>query len=296
MKVLVTGGNGFLGTALVRELSRHHDVTVITREIKEEDKNNKARYCVGDLVDISSIGIEDDFDAIIHSAALVPKNANEDIASHMVQVNIQGTINLLEKFTRSSKIIFISTLETYGQSHNEINVNSAQNPESFYGASKVAAEKFSSVYSLKNNKKLTILRISNIYGPGDEIDRAIPNFVKAAIKNKPLSIYGDGSELRDFIYLDDAVNGIISALNSQEVGIFNLCQGKSVTIMQTASLILEISKSQSKLIIKPRKKPKYDILINNENLIDINFAPSVSLKDGLERTIKWYKKNEQYLF
>lgn len=296
MKILVTGGRGFLGKPLVEALSQRNEVIVLSRHIDKCKRLKNVQYIEADLLHLDDLAIDKNFDALIHVAALVPRTNDQDIAREMIDVNVVGTINLLENFHRTNRIIFISTAETYGPYNSGlINDNLPQYPVSFYGASKTAAEKFCQAFCYKNNKKLTILRMSNIYGPGETINRAIPNFIKAALKNEPIMIFGDGTELRDFIFIDDAIGGIVAALESDNGGVYNLGYGKGVSIKEVAELIIKLSNSSSNIVFTSRAKEKYDVILDTSKLSLLNYQPSTPLEEGLVKEIEWFKEHGNIL-
>ncbi len=189
MRVLLTGATGFLGRRVAELLVvGGHDVVAIGRSALDRSAPHVPRFIKVDLVDAGDVrrAAEDagEVDSIIHLAAMVPKNAAQDEAATAFAVNVMGTVHLFGAFGRAGQAnIVASTAEVYGlpEGHKPLREDAELRPRSWYGASKVATEIFCRTLEHRDNMQIAILRFTVLYGSGDTIQRAIPNFVRAAV-------------------------------------------------------------------------------------------------------------------
>ncbi len=215
MKILITGASGYLGKRLLTQLSNENNLDIIVIGNTAPDSETEFTFIKANLLDKDSlyevavtIG---NIDSIVHLAARVPKSGTEDEMQSMVATNIVGTSNLLASFNgRFEKLIFGSTAEVYGVPtiRTSIDEKLLPEPKSYYGITKLASEILANAFCEKNNITFISLRFSVMYGVGDLIKRAIPNFIEQAINDQPISVFG-GEELRDYLHIDDASNSIV---------------------------------------------------------------------------------------
>lgn len=314
--ILITGASGHLGLCVVKKLVEKgiKPLVLLSKSLKKEETNSK-RSSINFLIkennlssfilnlgeEISDIDKKElqnklqEIDLVLHLAAYVPKNANEDDLEKSMIVNVNGTINLLKMLKPNTKIVFVSTCEVYGfPTTKVISEEHPLNPLSYYGASKVAAEKISAIYCRKNKLLLTIARITTIYGPEERIQRAIPNFIQNAIEENALNIYGDGSDIRNFIYIEDAAIYLIALLVEGKEKVYNVCSEERVTIKEVAAMILSLSGSSSKIIYEQRRKKKIDYIFDASTIQrDISYKPQIKLEEGLSKQIKFIQQMKQ---
>lgn len=293
MNILLTGGSGFVGRRFLDIASSDWRITTLGRT-KLECSNS----VICDLSDKISVReaanvLKDSlFDAIVHLAAFVPKTAEEDTIENAVAGNITATVNLLEFFgSRAPKIIFGSTAEVYDQSmiSGEITEVNAVKPYSYYGATKLSNEFIMQSFAAKNNKELSILRFSVMYGGFDPIARAIPNFIRAALKNETITIRG-AKILRDYVHVDDVAKSIVCAVTSQGSGILNIGTGRGVSIYDAAKEIVNNTDSRSKIDIQSAAGGA-DIVLNIEKAEkSIGYEPSILFPAKLKKMIDEYRK------
>jgi nucleoside-diphosphate-sugar epimerase len=298
--ILITGAAGFIGKHIVSSLDSFRFQVVLTDILpKLYGVNSKVHYYKCDLTK------EDDIKrlvrrlkgkiVLVHLAAYVPKFTGKkgDLATKNIKVNINGTINLVNNLANKlCKICFISTLETYGKPiYTPIDESHPTNPYSLYGLSKLIAEKYLMSFCRKNKIPLSILRFSSVYGPGELYDRAIPNFIRQALAGKPVVIFGNGLDVRDYVYVSDAVDAIISSVNKKNShGLFNIASGRGYTVKNIARLIIKISGSKSTIIFSPKRKDSYDLTFDIALAKKkINFSPKVSINQGLRKEIDWFR-------
>lgn len=302
MKILVTGGAGFIGSNVARLILRAgHSLTVLDNlETGHKGAIPKvAKLVVGDISDSQKCaqalaGV----DAVIHLAGLiiVPESVKDPLK--YCNNNVIGTAKLLEAMRKANvkKIIFSSSACVYGTPKNlPIKEETPLHPDNPYGASKASIEAFLQAYHAVFGFDAIILRYFNPYGPGEEHQpetHAIPNFIKATLAKKPIPLYWKGEQIRDFIYIDDLAQAHIDVLELKEHQIFNI---GTETGVEVKDVITEIFKIVG-----------YEVPINDLGKrpgdVPANFASSkklekavgwrakISLAEGLKRTIEYYKK------
>ena len=305
MRVLVLGGNGFIGINLTKRLLNDgHNVTLV--DINENNlivsldliKNKKLKFINADYSDSKmNNDIFDNNDVCFHLASTtVPFTSNNNIA-HDIEHNLIKNINFLRKIQKSriSKIIFLSSGgAVYGISQSPVlSEDHPTNPISSYGIVKLALEKYIHLFSKKSQFDYVILRASNPFGPFQSpltSHGVVPKFIKKIHDDSAIEIWGDGSIIKDFIYIDDLVSAMVISMGySGEKKVFNIGCGSGTDIN---SLIIKIE------MITKRKANK--IYLNSSpadvpsNVLDITLArqelgwsPKINLEDGLKLTLKW---------
>lgn len=304
MKIMLTGSSGTIGTRLFEKLV-HLDYDVIGVDRKENEWNtslNKKTIKLDLLKQTDLAKLPANVDLIIHLAAnarVYDLIKNPDLALE----NMVTTFNVVDFARKSnSDIIFSSSREVYGNSVDEnlITEDKAkiELSESPYSASKIGAEALIHSYRKTFGLNFVIVRFSNVYGMYDVSDRVIPLWIRQALKNENIVIYG-ANKILDFTYIDDAVNGVIKAIERFEqikTETFNIAShGKGKALTYVAHKIIELLESESKITIKenrPGEVCKFQADISKaEKLLD--YKPKVSIEEGLVRTIEWYKQFEK---
>ena len=306
MRILVTGGLGFLGINLLKLLVRQCDEVICIDHFGSSDSRNfKLAQNLGVKIikhDINKpINFKGNIDQIYHMAS---RASPVDYQLHPVETSMTGalgTANMLDLARKkNARILFTSTSEVYGDPkefpQKELywgNVNPV-GVRSCYDESKRFGEALMMAYHREFGVDVKIVRIFNSYGPGMRIDdgRVISNFINQAIRDKHLTIYGNGKQTRSFCYVDDTVEGIHTMMNIESfVGPVNIGNPAEIRILSLAKMILNISKSKSKIIFKPLP---FDDPVKRIPGIEtakqrLNWKPKISLKEGLIRTIDYYK-------
>ena len=237
---------------------------------------------------------------LIHLAAKLGVKRTETHRLETLNLNIQGTVNILEASIKHdiAKVIFTSSSEVYGDQNVElISETCHRNPKSIYGVTKLAAEEYMQAYNSYYDLDYTILRYFNVYGPGQVAEFVLPRFIKAVMDSKSPIVYGDGSQIRSFCYVDDIARGTLLALLSKKANseVFNLGNDRDkITLLETAMKVIEISGKN----LTPRLVPfndadrtaKRDI---NKRIPDISkarkllgYEPEVSLEEGIKKVMK----------
>ncbi|HIH17800.1 MAG TPA: NAD-dependent epimerase/dehydratase family protein [Nanoarchaeota archaeon] len=307
-KVLVTGADGFMGSHLTeRLLSFGADVSIFLRGSSTEGtrnfsvKNLKSsiskisNILEGDISSVDSIKLirNNNPEIIFHLAAeaYVPKSFKQPIL--VKEVNLDGTLNVLEAAMKLSSIqgvVCTSSSEIYGTSNIAINEDHPLNPTSPYGASKAAADRFCFSYWNTYGLPIAIIRPFNTYGPRHTYD-VIPKFITRALKNEPLTVHGDGSQTRDFTYVDDMIEAfLLMGSRKEAVGqAVNFGTGKDVSIREIAEKIVRYSNSSSKIeYIEKRTSEVQKLLCDPSKAKQLfSWEAKISIDDGLRKNIQW---------
>lgn len=309
MKTLVvTGGAGFVGSHLCEALLEQN-FAVICLDNFVTGKEGNILHLLKDknfsLVrhDITkAIKLKGSVDQVYNLASPASPKDFSKMPVEILLTNSVGTRNALElAVSKKARFLQASTSEVYGQplEHPQKeayfgNVNSI-GERSCYDEGKRFSEALVMAYSRKKSVDARIARIFNTFGPRMRKDdgRVTPNFVTQALANKPITVYGDGSQTRSFCFVSDLVEGLIKLMNSDYKKPVNLGNPNEITIKQFAEKILEISKSKSKLVFV--ELPKDDPARRQPDIsvakAELGWQPTVSLEDGLAKTINWFKDN-----
>ncbi|MCH4178685.1 MAG: NAD-dependent epimerase/dehydratase family protein [Megasphaera sp.] len=307
MRVLVTGGAGFIGSHLVPALlAAGHTVTVIDdlRHGLRSNVPDGARLVVMDIADPGLHEIMDHgaFDGVIHLAAQTRVDISIRQPVMDATANIMGTIHVLEECRQCGvrRIILASTAAAYGNPPLEvlpIRETYPLQPISFYGRSKVTAESYCRLYHRCFGMEYVVLRFANVYGERAEVDDeggVIDIFAKRAAKDMPLSIYGDGSQSRDYIYVGDIAAGIIAALQTANANSsYNLSTETEVTLTEIVKRLAAIAgKTLTPAYVPVRQGDIYrSVLCNARARRDLSWQPVTSLDEGLSLTYRYFLKH-----
>jgi UDP-glucose 4-epimerase len=303
MKVLVTGGAGFIGSHLCKRLlDEGHSVVCVDNfyngnlnNIRGLFNNPDFYFVEEDILNFQRMKeIANQCDHIFHLAAQIHVEKSIIRPDETIQINLDGTKNLLKICTENKNIslTLASSAEVYGEGvHSE---DSPLNPQSPYAASKVAAEALCISYFHTYGTRVNIIRNFNTYGPkqaSSGYGSVISIFCKRALEDKPLIIYGDGEQTRDYQYIDDAIEGYMRSLDLPSGQIFNTGLGKDHKIVDIAKKIINLTNSKSNIIFSdPRpgevKKLRSDI----SRIKQQGHSPKYDLESGLKKFIEWYKK------
>ncbi|WP_276901618.1 NAD-dependent epimerase/dehydratase family protein [Dialister micraerophilus] len=303
MNILITGGAGFIGSHLADALIKlNHNVTIIDNLSSGTKFNvpSEAEFIEADIrtSSIANIFKNHKFDLVFHEAAqtLVPESIKNPYKD--ADENIMGLINVLEscRQTGVNKIIFSSSAAVYGNNSNlPLSENESLSPTSFYGLTKTTSEKYLNLYFEYFGIHYTILRYSNVYGPRQGANGeggVIYIFAKALAENKPINIFGDGNQTRDFISVHDIVEANIAAITNGNEKILNISTETETTLNELANKMINLSKKDKNLIHykKPRNGDIYRSCLSNKNAVaELNWKPKISLDKGLIETITYFK-------
>ena len=309
-KVVVTGGAGFIGSKLVGALlGRGYSVVVLDNFYSGSVENLQEFFGYGGLEVVRGDvrdkcvvrRVMDGAGSVVHLAALIDVEASVKNPFETHDVNVNGTLNVLEEAVKAGvdRVVFASSTAVYG----DINPLPLKEeypvyPISPYAASKVSAESYCKAFNRCYGLETVVLRYFNVYGPGqmnNAYSGVITKFLNNALRGKPLVVYGDGWQTRDFVYVNDVVEATVTALeNNNAVGeTFNVCTGRSTSVNELVQIIKEVvGKNLEVIYDKPRKgdiKNNYGDPSKAENIL--GFRTKISLIKGLEQLVIAYSSS-----
>lgn len=297
MKVLCTGGSGFIGSHLVdRLLKEGHEVAIVDRSIKYQNltdsQHPKLRIYQYDI--FGKIGdLFKDVDVVVHMAALTRPQWSIEHPYETADVNVMGTLRMLEhsRDNKVKKFIFMSSSNVYGEQGEEaMNEDMTPNPMNMYALSKWQGEQYCQLFEKLYGLNWNAIRPFNAYGPRMPVTgiytSAIATYINAIKKGIPFVMFGTGEQKRDFVYIDDLVDMIMLLATIDGSGVFNCGSGTNYSINE----VFETIKSIMQVDVKPERLPaQYEpsnTLASIRKAIEyLRWSPKVSLHDGLERTI-----------
>lgn len=306
-RILVTGGAGFIGSHLSDRLLKEGNDVICLDNFFTGSKNN-IRHLIGNnkFELVRHDVIQEYFaevDQIYNLACPASPVHYQYNPIKTIKTSVMGTINMLGLAKRcKATILQASTSEVYGDPkiHPQIesywgNVNPI-GIRSCYDEGKRCAETLMFDYHRQNNVKVRVARIFNTYGPNMAINdgRVVSNFIVQALKNEPITVYGEGNQTRAFCYVDDLVNGLIKLMNNENnfIGPVNLGNPQEFKIIDFAKLIIKLTNSKSEIIYKPL--PSDDPIQREPDISlakkELNWEPKTDIKDGLIKTITYFKK------
>ena len=299
MKVLVTGGSGFIGSHVVDKL-RDKGVKVRVYDGIMPTYREDIEYYQGSILDRNTLGFAmHGIDAVMHLAAIADV---EDVFSEPLKaetINVRGTANVLEAARNSKvrKVIYGSTTWVYSEaeSNNVDETTPLHAPSHFYTATKLAGEYYCQSYSKLYDLDVTILRYGIPYGPRARDGAVIPIFVKKALNGEPLTIAGDGSQFRKFVYVEDLAEGNILAFQSiARNKIYNLDGNERITIKEIAETIQKIVGNVEIEYIQGRPGDFSGKEVSSELAErELEWSPKVNFEEGMRKYIVWYKEREE---
>jgi len=292
MKVFITGGAGFIGTHLCKKLlTQNHDITVYDNFSNSFQENfistikNKVTIISDDILDYSKlVSSMKNHDVVIHLAAKISVSDSIKNPKSTFDTNVQGTLNVLNSCLQNNitKIIATSTAAIYQNISTEIILDEKSSvvPSSPYGTSKLEMEKKINDFTSTNKISAIILRLFNVYGYGQS-----PEYAGVMNNNSPLTIYGDGSAVRDFVHIDDVTDAITLAITYPKGSTYNIASGTITSISDLAKLMISLSHKEIQILYKPQRPG--DILYSAADITlaktNLGFLPKISLKSGLEQ-------------
>lgn len=320
MRILITGGAGFIGSNLVEKLLQNPDVELIRvlddlstgnkKNIENFSANKKFEFVEGDIRDFNTcLTACHEMDVVSHQAALgsVPRSINDPLKTN--EVNITGTLNIFTavKEKRIRRVVYAASSSTYGDHPGLPKVEEKiGNPLSPYAVTKYVNELYANVYATTYGIEFIGLRYFNVFGPQQSPNgpyaAVIPLFIKSVLDNEPPTINGDGEHSRDFTFVANAVQANELALftgNPAAVNqVYNIAYGERTSLNQLFEMIKEVAGSD--LAPKYGQERKGDV---KHSLADIskagnllNYKPGVSVKDGLKTTFEWYRKHHHFAY
>ncbi len=323
MRLLVTGGAGFIGSNFIRYLLAPHpaglahrnDVEIVNfdkltyagnlENLAEVANHSRYRFVHGDIADADAVNeaLAGGFDAVVNFAAETHVDRSIEDASPFLRTNVMGTHVLLEaaRVRRLPLFVHISTDEVYGsaapgQSFGE---DAPLHPRSPYAASKAAGDHLVAAYAHTYGLPAIILRCTNNYGPCQFPEKLIPLMIANAREDKPLPVYGDGLHERDWLYVEDYCRAIECVLRQGKPGeIYNVSSGSPQPNLKVVKTILQLLGKPESLLRFVEDRPGHDrryALDSTKIRQALGWKPELSFEEGIRKTIAWYQANELWL-
>lgn len=310
--IFITGGAGFIGSTLAKLLVKENKITIFdnldrnTMKFTDLLGNPNVTFKEGDILDYPALRSSiDGADIVVHAAAIAGIDTVIKRPVKTMEVNMIGTANVLRAAKESAvrdRVLDFSTSEIFGSMAYRVTesdsavAGSAGEARWVYAVSKLAGEHLSQAYYKEFQLPTVTIRPFNIYGPGQTGEGAIQIFLRRALKDEDIFIYGDGTQIRAWCYIDDMIDGLMAALeHPRAVGeSFNIGNPRAVTtIYGLAQAVCRIIGSKSKIIFKPPLSADIELRIpETQKALDLlGFRAKVDLEEGIIRTAEWYKEN-----
>lgn len=316
MKLLVTGGAGFIGSNFVRWVLKNHPVAQVTNldaltyagnleSLKDILDNPRHKFVKGSICDRNLVrSLVKDCDAILNFAAESHVDRSIDGPDVFVQTNIQGTFELLEAartLKPSLRFLQVSTDEVYGSlgPTGVFTELTPLAPNSPYSSSKASADLLVRAYHHTYGMDCITTRCSNNYGPFQFPEKLIPLMIKNASENKPLPVYGDGLNVRDWIYVEDHCEGVWAALkNGQSGEVYNFGGKSEFPNIQIVKELLKLLNKPESLITFVKDRPGHDkryAMSCDKSEQELGWSPKTRFETGLRQTVTWYLENQSWV-
>ena len=317
MKLVVTGGAGFIGSCFIRmalqeqwaeQIINFDKLTYAGNLENLESVRGRSgyRFLEADICDSQTV--EDLFrsespDALIHFAAESHVDRSIHSPAPVITTNLNGTFTLLEAARRNrlARFVHVSTDEVYGsiEPPYEADENYPLRPSSPYSASKAGSDLLALSYYTTYKLNVSVTRASNNYGPYQFPEKLIPLMISNALEEKPLPVYGDGQQVRDWLYVEDHCRAIRSVLEKGGPGeIYNIGGNCSLPNLEVVRRILKATNKPETLITRVTDRPGHDrrYALTNEKLTrETGWEPQMHFDEGLIQTIDWYKANREWV-
>jgi dTDP-glucose 4,6-dehydratase len=314
-RVLITGGAGFIPSALIRHLLRSTSHEVVSLDamtyagnlenLAEVMAHERLSFVQGDIRDASTVEeMVAEVDVIVHAAANshVEQSITEG-ARDFVSTNIEGTRILLDAIRAAPVDLFVllSSCEVYGTGlYEPIDEEHLLNPRSPYSATKVGADRLAYAYHVTYGLPVSIIRPFTNYGPAQHPEKMIPRFITQAICDEPLTIHGNGKASRDWVFVEDhaeAIGKVIEAGESVAGEVINVATGEGKSVVEIAELVLELLDKPPALKVHVDDRPGQvtrNIGSTEKASRLLGWRAQTSFEEGLARTVEWYRENEAW--
>ena len=312
MKILVTGGAGFIGSNFVRHVLGNHSGDAVVNldkltyagnleNLRDVEKDPRYRFVRGDICDGALVrDLMDGVDAVVHFAAETHVDRSNAAADEFLRTNANGTFILLEaaRERKVQRFVAIGTDEVYGSiAKGAAREGDALNPSNPYSASKAAADLLARAYWTTHRLPVLITRSSNNFGPYQYPEKVIPLFITNALEDKPLPLYGDGKNVRDWLYVLDNCAAIDLVLRRGKDGeIYNIGGGHEVENVALTRQVLHLLGKPESLITPVTDRPGHDrrYALDSSKVAALGWKPAHSFASALQATVAWYREHESW--
>ncbi len=312
-QILVTGGAGFIGSNFIHYLARHHPDWRITNldkltyagnleNLKGLEGHSGYRFVKGDICERQTVEpLVAEADLIVNFAAETHVDRSIQDAGQFILTDVYGTFVLLEAMRshpRAKLFVQISTDEVYG----EIIAGSAKETDSLmprnpYSASKAGADRLAYSYFTTYDLPVLVTRASNNYGPRQYPEKVIPLFITNALEDRPLPLYGDGLQVRDWLHVEDHCRALELLIEKGQAGeTYNVGGGCELANIELTGRILDLVGKPNSLIQKVKDRPGHDrrYSVDTTRLRQVGWMPKVGFEEGLASTVEWYRQNTEW--
>lgn len=298
-RVLITGGAGFIGGHLARELADRASVTILdTRETPKLELPASVSHEVTDIRNEDAITTAvEAADVVFHHAAAVSVEHSTEDPVGTDAINLEPVLTILEAARRTdTRVVLASSAAIYGHPQElPITESHPTTPASPYGIQKLAADHYARVYHEIYGLETVALRYFNVYGPGQtggDYAGVVAAFITQALNGDPITVHGDGAQTRDFVFVEDVVDATVAAAETEHVGeSFNVATGETISIRSLADQVQTLTNTDSEIVHVDARDGDIDrsraTIHKAQNAL--NFEPQVPLEEGLARTIDWYR-------
>jgi dTDP-glucose 4,6-dehydratase len=310
MRILVTGGAGFIGSNFTHYMLKEHSdyeivvldkLTYAGRKENLQDIWDKITFLKGDITKKKDVEkTATDCDCIVNFAAETHVDRSIIEAGTFVLTDVLGVYNLLETMRKFgiARFVQISTDEVYGHIlKGSFEENDKLNPRNPYSASKASAELLCRAFFETYGLHVIITRSSNNYGPYQHPEKLIPKAITRALLNKPIPVYGTGKNVRDWLYVKDNCEAIDLVLHKGESGeIYNIAATQELKNIQAIKAILKLVNKPESLIKFVKDRPGHDLRysLRTEKMLKLGWKPKTKFKEGIKKTVAWYRQNVEW--
>jgi len=306
MKILITGGAGFIGTnCIIYFKNKGNEIINIdklgTGSVRKNLNVAEMKFFKVDISKKFSIEFLEDIELIVNFASESHVDRSIKDPYFFYKNNVGLIINLLEALRKSNgniRMVHVSTDEVYGDIlEGSFSEEATLRPSNPYSASKVAQDAFVLAYSRTYSLNISITRCTNNYGPYQLPEKLVPKAIIRALKNMKIPLYGDGRQIRDWLYVYDHCRAIEIVANKGKKGeIYNVSAGNEKMNIEVVKKILDILKKPEDLIEFVKDRPGHDVRysLDSKKLRELGWHPEISFNEGIEKTVKWYLDNRNW--
>ncbi len=308
-KLLITGGAGFIGSHLADRLLKTKNYVTVYDNLDEYYSNKRGNvvhnlgnpnfaFVAEDILNYETLSeYVDGVDVVFHMAAQPGVGFSMKNPEKTLMINVLGTLNVLEAAKKAGvrRVVFASSSSVYGTPrYRPLDEDHPTVPISTYGASKLAAENLCRIYHDQFGLEVVILRYHTVYGPRQRPDMAINRWARQVFHKKPITVYGDGSQTRDFTYIEDIISGTLRASEVGGIGgeVFNIGGGRSVTLTETIDMLADTMGMDIEVNHEPSRTGDVNATHADTRKAHrvLDFQPQVQLEEGLARFVDWFRR------
>ena len=308
MKILITGGAGFVGSHLAEFLlKKHHKITIITKKNtknieKIRNQVHIEKIDVTNFTKLKKFLIKNKPDVIVHLAGNTSHSKSFEKPLNDLNSNTKSTLNILEIIRGhlpDCKFILGSTFVVIGKPLKlPVNEHTPCNPTTLYGVNRLSSEYYTKIYNKVYGLDTNIFRITNSFGPKEQVipnKNAINYLIYKAFKNENITIYNNGKFFRDLIYISDVVSAIYKIIKKGKPGeLYWISSNKKTWFYQIGELLEKVTDAKTKYIKPPKYTKKVDVgnfVVNNSKIKSLGWKPKITVENGINQTINYFKEN-----